>query len=102
MTLAIALCAVAACEKQEMQPEEPHACEVQRFGSEEVCFDPSACCEVGLHGMEALCEEYFPGQSTPVMCLGGFPTGMVCGVLPIARFDCEFGESSLVCCDVVP
>lgn len=65
------------------------------------CHLPSACCEFGPHALAAICEEHFPHQPTPVMCTGEFPVGVVCATVDVSRwFDCDWGDSRLLCCDL--
>jgi hypothetical protein len=87
---------------QELVFEEPAECIPETFPTDAPqCKRPSACCDLGVDGMAAICATYYPKQPTPVMCSSGaLPMNYVCARPTEQVFDCEWGESDLVCCKI--
>lgn len=93
---------VSACCAEELTFQAEEECTDRPFApAQNSCHLPSACCEFDHHTLAAICEENFPHQPTPIMCTGGFPTGVICAPVSMTHyFDCDWGESRLLCCDL--
>lgn len=92
------VCLLTGCEAQELTFDEPVECASRPHDiGEGVCYYPDGCCELGQRGLVAICEEYLPGFSVPTMCTD-VPLLSHCGVISKVVFDCNFGDSVLLCC----
>lgn len=94
---------VSGCITDHLPFQEGDACEDERVIDREnaACHLPTPCCDVGPHGLEAICDEYYPSLPTPVMCsVVAIPKGHTCVPVTIETFECTWGESKLFCCDV--
>lgn len=78
--------------------DDPEACEAKPYPTEEsACYYPSGCCDLGLRGLAAVCEEYYPTHFIPIMC-DAIPEGKKCQKVPLVDFECSRGDVGLLCC----
>lgn len=94
--------ALSGCVTDELPFHEGEVCEwrpLDRVNA--ACHLPTTCCDVGPHGLAAICDEYYPTLPTPVMCsVVNMPQGYTCVPVTTQTFDCDWGDSKLFCCDV--
>lgn len=63
------------------------------------CYAPADCCDLGGADLPTHCEAAFPGHPVPVMCMNGdSPVGLDCQHLETSQFQCEWGASTVMCC----
>ena len=101
--LVFALLVVGGCVTDQLPFQEGEQCEDERPLDREnpACHMPTPCCDVGPHGLAAICEEYHPNLPTPIMCNSvTAPSGHTCVPVTVETFDCTWGESKLFCCDL--
>ena len=82
-------------------PEEDiaDACGGIFYSPNATCYAPAECCDLNGTDLPAHCEAAFPGHPVPVMCMAGdVPMGLDCQPLETSQFQCQWGASTVVCC----
>ena len=81
-------------------------CEPKAFGESFACYRADAsCCDLGLQDMNKVCAEATDG-AWPIAALCaedpvvGTPTGLKCAPLGSVQYECAWGTSVLLCCQV--
>ena len=97
-TIAYAGCVSAPAE---LDFEETTTCDEQsRYKPAPTCFHPDGCCELGEHGMAAICAEYYRDRPMPIMCSSKSP-GESCEQATTEQFRCGTEPAILWCCPAV-